>query len=213
MTFVETLYSLAASFFSHIYTTQFHKKMQQRINYFRTLCIRKKFKSFGKNVLFQKIDFLKGPEYISIQEGSSFEKHLYLSAWDCYQTKNSLQRFTPSINIGANCHFGAFNHITAINSIEIGDNLLTGKNVTITDNSHGFTDFEDLSIEPILRPLISKGPIKIGNNVWIGDKATILPNIIIGDGAVIGANAIVTKNVPAYSVVAGNPAKIVKECK
>ena len=49
----------------------------------------------------------------------------------------------------------------------------------------------------------------IGKNVWIGDKATILPGVVVGDGAIIGANAVVTKNVPANSVVVGNPARVV----
>ena len=51
----------------------------------------------------------------------------------------------------------------------------------------------------------------IGDNVWIGDKATVLPGVTIGDGAVIAANAVVTKDVPAFTVVAGNPARIIKQ--
>jgi acetyltransferase-like isoleucine patch superfamily enzyme len=64
---------------------------------------------------------------------------------------------------------------------------------------------------PIKRSLFSKGPVIIGDNVWIGDKATILPGVSIGNGAVIAANAVVTKDVPAYSVAAGNPARIIKQ--
>ncbi len=56
----------------------------------------------------------------------------------------------------------------------------------------------------------SKGPITIGNDVWIGYGATIMSGVTIGDGAVVAANSLVTKDVPAYAVVAGNPAKIVK---
>ena len=54
------------------------------------------------------------------------------------------------------------------------------------------------------------GNTKIGNGVWLGDNVIILPNLTIGDGAIVGAGAIVTKDVPEYSVVAGNPAKIIK---
>ena len=61
-----------------------------------------------------------------------------------------------------------------------------------------------------MRPTTSKGRVVIGNNVWIGDKATILPGVTIGDGAIIAANAVVTKDVPQYSVVGGNPAKVIK---
>lgn len=58
--------------------------------------------------------------------------------------------------------------------------------------------------------MVSKGPVIIEDNVWIGDKATILANVTIGKGAVVAANSVVTKDVPAYSVVAGIPAKVIK---
>lgn len=213
MTFTEHIYHIVVKICSCFYSPQRHECMQRRVNYIRSLWLRTQFKHIGKSVLFRKIDFLVGAKYISIDDNSFFDKHLYLTAWDSYQNKESLQSFSPSITIGSNCHFGSFNHITAINSIIIGNNLLTGKNVTITDNSHGSTEYENLSIEPVLRPLSSKGPVKIGHNVWIGDKVTILPNVKIGDGAVIGANAVVTKDIPPYAVVVGNPARIIKIAK
>ena len=58
--------------------------------------------------------------------------------------------------------------------------------------------------------MVSKGPVIIGDNVWVGEKATIVANIKIGQGCVIAANSVVTKDVPPYCVVAGCPAKIVK---
>ena len=87
--------------------------------------------------------------------------------------------------------------------------MLTGKWVTITDNSHGETDKDTLGMRPQKRPVTSKGPVIIGNNVWIGDKATILPGVTIGDGAVIAANAVVTKDVLAYVVVGVNPSNVI----
>lgn len=93
----------------------------------------------------------------------------------------------------------------------IGNEVLTGKWVTITDNSHGETDKESLCVAPNKRSVINKGPVIIHDKVWIGDKATILPGVTIGEGAVVGANAVVTKDVPPYSVAAGVPAKIVKK--
>ena len=82
--------------------------------------------------------------------------------------------------------------------------------MTISDNNHGSTDFDTLHEVSVNRKLYTKGPVIIGNNVWIGDKATILGGVTIGDGAVIAANAVVTKDVPAYSVVGGNPARVIK---
>ena len=154
---------------------------------------------------FQKTCYLHGGEYIKIGENTHFQKYLFLTAWDRYDN----QIFTPSIEIGNNCDFGAFNHITCTNGITIGDGLLTGKWVTITDNNHGGTSLGDLSIRPQDRSLVSKGKIRIGNNVFIGDKATILAGVEIGDGAVVGANCVVSRNIPAYSVVVGNPMKII----
>ena len=95
----------------------------------------------------------------------------------------------------------------------IGDGQLTGRYVLITDNAHGENLPNELNIPPLASRVYSSGPVIIGRNVWIGDKATILPNVKIGDGAVIAANAVVTKNVPPYTVVAGCPAKIIKTIK
>ncbi|MBQ5454589.1 MAG: acyltransferase, partial [Prevotella sp.] len=95
--------------------------------------------------------------------------------------------------------------------ITIGNHLLTGTNVLITDNSHGATDYASLVVPPIERTVVSHGPVKIGNNVWLGNNVCVLPNVTIGDGAVVGANSVVTHDIPPYAIVAGIPAKIVKQ--
>jgi acetyltransferase-like isoleucine patch superfamily enzyme len=64
---------------------------------------------------------------------------------------------------------------------------------------------------PIERPIVSNGPVIIENNVWIGEMACIMPNVRIGEGAIVAANSVVTKNVPPFSIVAGIPAKIVNQ--
>lgn len=148
-----------------------------------------------------------GEDCITFGDRVRIERGCVLTAWK--RTPDG-GIHAPSINIGNGCSFGEYNHITATNKISIGDNLLTGRWVTISDNNHGDTSYETLLMAPCARPVVSKGPVVIGNNVWIGDKATILSGVTIGDGAVIGANSVVTKDVPAYCVVAGNPAKIIK---
>lgn len=178
-------------------------------------CNRLHFKNTPYNVKFGIIGQIRCPECISIGEETKFGNWVFLTAWNSYyctkDNKELTQKLHPEIIIGKNCNFGAFNHITSANKITIGDGVLTGKWVTITDNSHGDTSFNTLQIRPALRMIVSKGPVVIGDNVWIGDKVTVLPGVTIGDGAVIAANAVVTKDVPAYSVVAGNPAKIIKQ--
>jgi len=101
-------------------------------------------------------------------------------------------------------------HITAINSITIGDSVLTGQYVHISDNNHGNTDLESFLIVPIKRKLRYKGPAKIEDNVWIGDKVAILSGFTVGEGSIIAANAVVTKDVPPYSIVGEIPAKIIR---
>ena len=148
-----------------------------------------------------------GNKYISMGKNCFFGRNCIVSAWDCHNE----QRFAPEIRFGNDCNLGEYNHITAVNKIIIGNGLLTGRWVTITDNSHGSTDIDNLYIKPIERQIFSKGPVIIGDNVWIGDKATILPGVKIGDGAVIGANSVVTKDVPPYAVIVGNPARVIKK--
>lgn len=161
-----------------------------------------------QDVFFKRqVNFTLGEKYFSIEKGTSFGKLVVLTAWDTYEGES----FSPEVIIGENCNFGDYLHLTCINKITIGNGVLTGRWVTISDNGHGNTDFVTLQIPPQKRKLSFKGPVVIGDNVWIGDKATILSGVNIGEGAVIAANAVVTKDVIPYSVVAGNPAKIIKQ--
>ena len=112
---------------------------------------------------------------------------------------------------GKNVHFG--NHVyanfnlTCVDDAEIfvGDDTMFAPNVVITTTNH--------TINPELREKRMQyvKPVHIGNNVWIGSGAIILPGITIGDGAVIGAGAVVTKDVPAFAVAVGNPAKVKRQ--
>lgn len=181
----------------------------------KVLFVRNKFYSYWinlnlcntKKVFFKYPITLVGGEYIQIGNGSSFQKYNVLSAWNRCVIKGKLK--TPKMMIGMNCHFGEFNHLTCANEIIIGDNLLTGRWVTITDNSHGDSNINTLQSPPTLRPITSKGKVIIGKNVWIGDKATVLPGVTIGDGVIIAANAVVNKDIPSYCIAVGNPARII----
>lgn len=163
-----------------------------------------------KSVIRPFADLILGKRYINVGEKTIIGRHVQLTAWGNHNGKS----YTPLISIGANCQIGAYNHITAVNKIIIGDGVLTGKFVTISDNSHGIPgDNNDADISPVKRIIYSKGEVEIGDNVWIGDKATILPNVRIGCSSIVGANSVVTKDVPAYTIVAGNPAKIIRKIK
>jgi acetyltransferase-like isoleucine patch superfamily enzyme len=149
-----------------------------------------------------------GQKNISIGDYTTIQGTSILGCW----TKYGQQEFpNASITIGNHCCIGEYNHITACNKITIGDGLLTGRYVIISDNSHGGFSEEEASIEPIHRELKSKGEVVIGNNVWLGDKVAILSGVHIGNNVIVAANAVVTKDLPDNSMAAGVPAKVVKK--
>lgn len=110
--------------------------------------ISKEFKSFGKNSVVQQHIHLLGGKYISIGNKTCIGTRTALTAWDKY----GADTFQPEIIIGNNVSIGDDSHITAINRIEIGNNVLTGKKITISDNSHGKSELELLSFPPAVRP-------------------------------------------------------------
>lgn len=111
-------------------------------------------------------------------------------------------KFTALLEIGDYSGLGV--NCEANGSIKIGKNVLMGPEVVIYTQNHEFRNRDILIQEQGYRPV---QPVEIGNDVWIGRRVIILPGVHIGNGAIIGAGAIVTKDVPEYSIVAGNPAR------
>lgn len=101
--------------------------------------------------------------------------------------------------VGVNCELNG--------EIEIGNDVLMGPEVVIYTQNHEFMNKDVTIFEQEFR---APQKVVIGNDVWIGRRAIILPGVKVGTGAVIGAGAVVSKDVPEYSVVAGNPAKVIK---
>lgn len=186
---------------SHIPFTISFINASSILNRIYTGYIRHKFKKIGNSVISYKPLFLYGCKNIEIGNNTTLEKDLQLTSWG------------GRIHIGNRCLIRRGAHISAANSIIIGDNLLTGTNILITDNSHGDTDNKTLNIPPVERPIFSKGHVKIGNNVWLGNNVCIMSNVTIGDCVVIGANSVVTHNIPSYAIAAGIPARIIKISK
>jgi lipopolysaccharide O-acetyltransferase len=104
-------------------------------------------------------------------------------------------------------------HIGSAKYVKIGSNTLFGSDCSVIDHSHGGYNGKfqsDPSIPPVKRELVSS-PIIIGKNCWFGDRVSIMPGVTIGDGVVVGAGSIVTKDIQSNSLAVGVPAKIIKK--
>lgn len=119
-------------------------------------------------------------------------------------------QYNPVIIFGNNVSLENDCHIGAVNRVEIHDNVLIASRVYISDHAHGVADYPDIAIAPNERPVWSKGPVVIERDVWIGEGASILPGVRVGRNAIVGANAVVTRDVPPFSVVGGAPARVIK---
>jgi acetyltransferase-like isoleucine patch superfamily enzyme len=91
---------------------------------------------------------------------------------------------------------------TSAGVIILEDNVVLGPGVVIFSSTH---DYNFLALPDI------SAPVKICRYVWVGGKSIILPGVVIGEGAVIGAGSVVTKDIPPYCVAVGNPAKVIKQ--
>lgn len=118
------------------------------------------------------------------------------------------EKYTPQIIVGDGVHFGVRDSIACIDKVYIGNNVLFAGFVHITDHSHGYEDI-NRPISP--QKLISKGPVIIEDDCWLGFGSEILSGVHIGKHSIVAAQAVVTRDVPPYSIVAGNPARIVKQ--
>jgi len=110
------------------------------------------------------------------------------------------------MSIGNNVRLGENSYFNAKGGLTIGNNVKMGPQVFIWTSNHNYINpkwlpFDNISIDK---------PVNIGNNVWIGARAIIIPGVNIGEGAVIGMGSVVTKDVPSCAVVGGNPANILK---
>lgn len=214
---IKSLVALTARLWSLVYTYRCSEWLETKWNIIYTLWICNFIGEVGeKSCLCYPLRLQGGGcKRIRIGNRTGIQAYSVLGCWEHYGCQNSdgnidEQLFEPEIIIGDDCSIGEFCHITAVNRITIGSGLLTGRFVYIGDNAHGGLSYEESTIPPALRHLTSKGEIVIGNNVWIGDKATILGGVTIGDNVIIGANSVVTHDVPSNCMVAGMPAKVVK---
>jgi acetyltransferase-like isoleucine patch superfamily enzyme len=189
-----------------------------------------KFKKEGKNVYIASRKSIVCPECIEIGDNVVIGAHSSIRA-----AVNTHRRDVPSICIGSNVHIGAnalinvvkntvksdvpniiigdnvvstgMLQIHALDAVTIEDNVMLAMNVFIVDTSHGFANGE---IPYKDQGFFRTGKVIIGNGSWIGQNVVVLSNVKIGRQCIIGANSVVTADIPDFSIAAGSPAVVKK---
>lgn len=168
--------------------------LKWRCNPYRLL-----FKSRGNNIIILTPKMLSGVRHIDIA-GSLFIREGARIEVIKIDTD-------PYLKIGDRFHAEYDLHIGCVHSIEIGHDVLIASRVYITDHDHG-TNLMDST--PIIKRKLVYSPVKIGNNVWLGEGVVVLKGVEIGNNVIVGANSVVTRSIPSNSIAAGAPAKVIR---
>lgn len=200
--------------FSYIYPYRLNTKLNNIKNHLYTGWIKRLFRKFEGYAVSPII--IHDPQCISIGKKTVINKRARLTAWTHFGGKD----YNPVIEIGENCSIGSDCFLSAINRISVGNNVAITARTLVLDNVHGdfrekdFTYNQNPDIPDVFllnvktRELHSDGPIIIEDDVHIGENCVILSGVTIGHNSVISANSVVTKNVPPYSIVSGNPGRV-----
>lgn len=151
--------------------------------------------------------YVRGKKYFEYGEGFTTGYNCRIEMFDTGKGKDK------KLILGKNCKIGDYVHIAVGEEVRIGDNVLIGSKVLISDLNHGNYGGNEMHCNPNTppdnRPINTK-PVLIGDNVWIGDNVCILQGVKIGNGCIIGANSVVNRDIPNYTIAAGSPAKVLK---
>ena len=113
----------------------------------------------------------------------------------------------PILKIGQNCSIGMFSHIVSVKNVQINNDVLIANNVYISDNIHSY---ERIDIPIISQEIQFKGEVFIKEGAWIGENVCII-GASVGRNSIVGANSVVTRDVPDFCVAVGSPAKVIKK--
>jgi len=168
-----------------------------------TMLIRRDFASFGRNSI------LYPPFYSSNVTGVRVGEDCVISAGSWIYSIKEYAGTTHDghIHIGDGTYIGRYAHIIATQHVSIGNNVVIADGIYISDNLHGLDNMKSRIFE---QPLRNPGPVIIQDNVLLGEHVCVLPNVEIGEHSVVGSNSVVTKDVPAYSIAVGSPARVIK---
>lgn len=162
------------------------------------------FHSFGaRSLIMWRPTTIFNEQYISIGDDVLIGPGVALSAG---MVPGQVCITDPVVTIGDRCLIGKGSGIVGHFSITIGDDVWTGHHVYITDQNHGYENLD----EPISRQSQPERAVRIGNGSWLGHGTIVLPGVAIGEHVVIGANSVVTRDIPDFSVAVGAPARVIR---
>jgi acetyltransferase-like isoleucine patch superfamily enzyme len=147
---------------------------------------------------------IDGPENIELGDRTIVLKDSWLSTI----TEYAGERFNPRLVFGNDVYVGRYACIVATLRMSIGDGCVLSEYVYITDSGHGLAPDAGLIMQ---QKLFNKGEVRLGPHCFIGYRACILPGVQLGERCIVGANSVVTRPFPAYSMVAGIPARLIKK--
>ncbi|GAA5038689.1 hypothetical protein GCM10011506_36820 [Marivirga lumbricoides] len=157
--------------------------------------------------------FMKLGDFVYIsalgKKGIKMGSNVSLGSFSRVVVATTLDNPGEGICIGDNVGIGEFAYLGGAGGLEIGNDCIVGQYFSCHPENHNYEDHEKL----IRMQGVSRKGIKIGANCWIGSKVTILDGVEVGEGSVIAAGAVVTKSFPAYSIIGGVPAKLIKTRK
>ncbi len=179
---------VAASLYTRLYSSRFH--------------------SFGKNSIIKPFLNSANERYISIGDKVDIGSNCRITVAVDFGGHKVKSDNDVRLRIGNNVSIGNNAFISANNDLVVGNDVIMSAYVFISDHDHGF---DDMSRSIHEQPLTEGGHVKIGDNVFLGVKCSVLKNVTIGERSVVSANSVVTRDVPPYCMVAGVPARVVKK--
>lgn len=198
------------------------KKLIRKIYFNPYSLIKKNDINFGKSILTKEFDLIDYHSVSNLREKCSIGNDNILGCKIIFESKGG------RITIGDNNFIGGNTKLISAESIEIGNYVTIAWNVTIYDHNSHSLDYKERILDQEKQvsdwktgnfvetknwEVVAKGGIVIEDHAWIGFDAVILKGVKIGKGAIVGARSVVTKDVPPWTIVAGNPAKKVRELK
>jgi acetyltransferase-like isoleucine patch superfamily enzyme len=163
----------------------------------RFLWLKTKLESCEQCFIFLSVSFVH-PDRIAIGRKVVLRERVWLAA---LENDNAMGHIT----LGSGCHVARDVIISSAYNITIGKGVTFGPRSMVMDNNHRFDD-PDASV---MDQGLSGSPVVIGDYAWIGGHAVVLPGVHVGKGAIVAAGAVVTKDVPAYTIVGGVPGKVI----